>query len=498
MLVRFISTAVCIALLILPPTDCFARGGGGGARGGGGGARPGGGGGGFSGGARPSSGGGFSGGARPSPGGGGFSGGSRAPSGGGGFQGGSRAPSGGGGFQGGSRGPSGGFNDLGGNNFNRGDGNFGGQGAGNFDRGAGNFAGDRQYNRPSDNQLNNFLGLPSDEGLGGRGGAQQFERPAQQPDRGGNLDWDYGTAEGPRGGQAAGIKVTGPDGNTAGKAAGVGPNGGAAAVGGVKGADGGAAARGVAVRPDGTVTAGAGVRGPGGNAAAGFARVSPSGRYTAAASVRTNYNHWGVYNQGWYTNHPGAWFAAGWAAGSVWNACTWNTCAGYCGYYETAPVYYDYGTNVTYQDDGVYVNGSNVGTSEQYYDQASTIATTGAESEASTDGDWMPLGVFALVKPGSESSDVTVQLAINKEGVIRGNYTDNVTNKSEVIQGSADKQTQRVAFTVGSNTTNIVETGLYNLTKDEAPVLIHFGKDRTEQWLLVRLNKPADDASTQN
>ena len=27
------------------------------------------------------------------------------------------------------------------------------------------------------------------------------------------------------------------------------------------------------------------------------------------------------------------------------------------------------------------------------------------------------------------------------------------------------------------------------LTKDEAPVLVHFGKDRTEQWLLVRLKK---------
>ena len=35
--------------------------------------------------------------------------------------------------------------------------------------------------------------------------------------------------------------------------------------------------------------------------------------------------------------------------------------------------------------------------------------------------------------------------------------------------------------------------GLYNLTKDEAPCLIHFGKDKTEQWLLVRMQKP--DAS---
>jgi len=78
---------------------------------------------------------------------------------------------------------------------------------------------------------------------------------------------------------------------------------------------------------------------------------------------------------------------------------------------------------------------------------------------------------------------------VNKQGVIRGNYTHMTTDTFEPIQGSVDKKTQRVAFTVGDNKTNVVETGIYNLTKDEAPCLIHFGKDRTEQWLLVRLKK---------
>jgi hypothetical protein len=85
---------------------------------------------------------------------------------------------------------------------------------------------------------------------------------------------------------------------------------------------------------------------------------------------------------------------------------------------------------------------------------------------------------------------VSIQLAVNKQGVIRGNYTDNVANTNRTVQGSVDKQTQRVAFTVGDNSHNLIETGLYNLTKDEAPCLVHFGKDRTEQWLLVRLQNP--------
>ena len=87
------------------------------------------------------------------------------------------------------------------------------------------------------------------------------------------------------------------------------------------------------------------------------------------------------------------------------------------------------------------------------------------------------------------TSEVTIQFAINKQGVVRGNYTDIKTNKTQPIHGSVDKETQRLAFTVGDNTKNIVETGLYNLTKDEAPALIHFRNDRTEQWLLVRLEQ---------
>ena len=159
-------------------------------------------------------------------------------------------------------------------------------------------------------------------------------------------------------------------------------------------------------------------------------------------------------------------------------------------YYPSTPVYYDYGNNVTYQDNSVYVNGQDVGTTEQYYDQGSALATTGAQTDTSADSDWLPLGVFGLTKANESSSQVTIQLAVNKQGIIRGNYTDTKTDATQLVQGSVDKQTQRVAFTVGDKKSSFIETGLYNLTKDEAPCLIHFGKDRTEQWLLVRLKNP--------
>jgi hypothetical protein len=380
--------------------------------------------------------------------------------------------------------------------FNR---NVSGGGGNTFDRnvsGGGNtynFNGGGQA--PNRGQLNSFLGLPSD------GGMHSLSNSG-----GGAFDVNRGAVEGPRGGVAGGATVTGPQGNTVGRGAAVGPNGGVAVGRGFEGAGGAAGVQGAAVGPGGRVAGGAAVRGPNGGEAArgfaagpngyaaGFARVTPSGRYAAAGVVRGNFNHYGYYGAGWYRNYPGAWACAGWAAGAAWNAANWDSASAYCGYYSEQPIYYDYGNNVTYQDNDVYVNGQDAGTSEEYYNQAAALATTGSEANAPSDGDWLPLGVFSLCQADHPSSNLVVQLAIDKQGVIRGNYTDTTTKKNEEIQGSLDKKTQRIAFTVGDNKTTVVETGLYNLTKDEAPALMHFGKDRTEQWLLVRIDKDKEAA----
>lgn len=322
-----------------------------------------------------------------------------------------------------------------------------------------------QFSAPSSGQLNSFLGLPSSGAVGGPAsgigarpgvGAGVAGRPGSIGVGAGNIG--VGTDLGLGGGRPGfGAGVGGP-------------------------------ASGIGVLPG----VGAGRAGVG---LGGFNPVAASARYTTAAAVRSNYNHWGVYGDGWWANNPGAWFAAGWATGAAWNACTWNSAASYVGYEEAPPVYYDYGNNVTYQDNVVYMNGDQVGTTEEYYEQAIALATSGAKADAPAESDWLPLGVFALTKPDQKESVLSIQLAVNKDGVIRGNYTDTKSDKTQLIQGSVDKQTQRVAFTVGDNKTNIVETGLYNLTKDEAPCLIHIGSEQTEQWLLVRLQAPEASAN---
>ncbi len=541
---------VCLVAALVGATvadECHARGFGGGGGGGfrGGGGFGGGGGGGFD---RGGGGGSFGGGGFDR-GGGSFGGGGGSFGGGGGFD---RSGSGGGGSFGGSggfdRGGMGGQNfggsggdrsNIGGQGFGSGSfdrGNVGGQGlgGGSFDRG--NFGGD-SFNRgdlggygsaPSRSSLNSFLGLPSDEGMHGLSSSGGF---------GSNADVNHASYEGPRGTTASGTTVTGPGGNTYGRGAVEGPNGGVAAGRGVEGANGGAAAQGIAVGPNGGVAAGGAVRGPGGTEAArgvavgpngtvaagdavrgpngtvagrgvvagpdgvaagrfvsGYTPMSPTGRYTTAYGCRNNFNNYNYYGSGWYGAHPGAWAAAGWAAGAAWSTATWGLAAPYCGFYDVPPVYYDYGNNVVYQGGQVYVNNQDMGTSADYYNQATNLANTGNQLPVTNQGDWLPLGVFLLSMSGQTNSTTSVQLAVNKAGIIRGNWADSSTNKTLPISGAVDMQTQKVAFTVGSDTSTVYETGLYNLTKDEAPALVHLGKDKTEQCLLVRLKKPQGDA----
>lgn len=316
--------------------------------------------------------------------------------------------------------------------------------------------------KPNLGQLNNFLGLPSDGGL----------NQPNTPGGGFGTQADRAASAGRPGVGAGGVGRPGAG------AGGVGRPG--VGVGGVGRPGVGAGQPGVG-----------GVGQPGFNAGrVGLDRVSPADRHLNGAAVRDNYRDWDVYNATWHTHHPDAWNAAGWGAWTAWRTASWNSVGSWMNYYPSTPIYYDYGTNVNYQDNSVYVNGQEAGTAQQYYDQASSIASSGTEASANPEEQWLPLGVFALVRPDHTKTQITLQIAVNKDGVIRGNYSDSVSGKTDVIHGAVDKETQRVAFTVGANNTTVVDTGLYNLTKDEAPVLIHKDASDPEQWMLVRLENP--------
>jgi hypothetical protein len=209
-------------------------------------------------------------------------------------------------------------------------------------------------------------------------------------------------------------------------------------------------------------------------------------------AVRGNFSHYGCFNNNWWPQYPNAWRAAAWTtAGLVWGAAAWGSCSSFCDY-PAEPVYYDYGSNVVYEGDTVYVNGDSVGTQTQYAEQAITLADTGKKAEATKEEEWLPLGVFAMVQgEGTDSNDL-FQLAVNKEGTIRGNYYNALADTTLTVYGSVDKKTQRAAWTVGDRKEPIYEVGIANLTKSETPMLVHFGKDRTQQWTLIRMEQPPE------
>jgi hypothetical protein len=238
---------------------------------------------------------------------------------------------------------------------------------------------------------------------------------------------------------------------------------------------------------------GASVAGAGSAVHAGYHQTEAvSGSVYAArgAAVRTSFNGYGMYGADWHAANPGAWSAAGWKAGYAWTPATWPAVGVSLGWAaNTQPFAYNYGSDVTYQNDQVYYGSQPVATAEQYYQQAATLSQTAPATDAPVD-EWMPLGVFALVQKEQSDPQFVMQLAVNKSGAIGGNYTDMISGTNAVIQGAVDKKSQRAAWTVGKNKNTVCEAGLYNLTKDEAPVLIHIGKDKTQQWMLVRLKQP--------
>jgi len=192
----------------------------------------------------------------------------------------------------------------------------------------------------------------------------------------------------------------------------------------------------------------------------------------------------GQVRSGFAQQYPG--LTARWL-GPTFRPVTWSALSGYCGY-ASEPAYYDYGTTTVYDGDAVYVNGDSAATQEQYATQATTIANAGAAAGTAKDDEFMTLGVYGMVQGDETTATQIFQLKINKQGIIRGEYYNATTDQTEKLSGSVDKKTQRAAWTIGDKKTPVYEAGVANLTKPETAMMVHFGKDRSQQWTLVQIS----------
>lgn len=234
-------------------------------------------------------------------------------------------------------------------------------------------------------------------------------------------------------------------------------------------------------------------------------------------NVRNNWNgrrYPGYFSPNWWTGHRfrfGGWhyfysysyypYTYWWSTPTYPDLTSWFTWSAPATSWQQ-PAYYDYGTggNVTYQDNSVYIGGTEISSALEFAETAATLATVPEpETEkVAEEAEWLPLGTFALTTdPDDVDPNRIVQLAVNKEGIVSGTIYNRDTEQTQAIQGRVDKETQRVAMRIGESEDIIAETGLYNLTQDEASLLVHFGSETQDSYLLVRLPSP-EETSDEN
>jgi hypothetical protein len=179
-------------------------------------------------------------------------------------------------------------------------------------------------------------------------------------------------------------------------------------------------------------------------------------------------------------------------------AATYNAIAG-------DPVAYSYSAPPEGDGDTIIVNNVPQNTTE-YANEASAIAksydskaeTTQpviADSQAAAAPEWKPLGIYALSDEVAAGKPTRyLQLVMSNTGAIAGTYRDIEKGTTKKVEGAMDPKSQRAAWYLGDDSNTIVETGIYNLTQSDTPILVHQG-GKTKEAVLVRVQDPA---STKN
>ena len=212
-------------------------------------------------------------------------------------------------------------------------------------------------------------------------------------------------------------------------------------------------------------------------------------------NVRNNYCYAGCFDHGFWGHHPEAdWaYANRWHDNWAWGYTSWPMMAGFWGMSAAAmPVEYAYGNNITYQNDNVYYGSQPEATTAAYYTQAQTLAQSVpiTEEETKEESNWKPLGVFSMVQGQQQNTTTMFQLAVNKNGAIKGTYYNPLTSETKPVTGAVDKKKGRASWIIAGDKNVVYDTGLYNLLQKQSQMLVHYGKDKTQQWTLVRLEQP--------
>lgn len=160
------------------------------------------------------------------------------------------------------------------------------------------------------------------------------------------------------------------------------------------------------------------------------------------------------------------------------------------GYGPTGTTIYDTDNEELETPENQFAEGKNISIDELANESKSAmeVAEKGM-AEPAKETAFMPLGVFTLAPENQTESTAIIQLAIAKDGTVRGTYHDLLANTAIPIHGSVNKKAQRVAWRIGPQGKVAFQTALAVLTEPSGPVALHYANGQTRQWVLARYEK---------
>jgi hypothetical protein len=106
--------------------------------------------------------------------------------------------------------------------------------------------------------------------------------------------------------------------------------------------------------------------------------------------------------------------------------------------------------------------------------------------DTSAYGNWYPLGVFSLMSGPGDSGTRIVQLAVDRNGQIAGNYYDMITNSSYNVSGNVRRQSQRAEWSLNKNQFVRFRAPIYQLLQPYGTMTVQL-QGGQQQWQFVRL-----------
>ncbi len=242
-------------------------------------------------------------------------------------------------------------------------------------------------------------------------------------------------------------------------------------------------------------SAGAGEKRPAGTAL--FDRAGDRAPHPAVANH--NIHNWNnlarhPFTPAWYAAHPNAWrwthpYADLWVAATAVGLASWLSVP----YVPTgtSTVIYEGPTTVVNEESGqatIPPEQPPTETADNVNRDAFALAKRG-QTDVPKDAEWMPLGVFSLRPTGQQDSTRVIQLAVSREGIVRGSQFDTLTEDTANVQGAVDKKSLRIAWTIGSKTGAAFEAALGDLTRPQSSVTVHFPDGKSTAWEMVTIEK---------